>query len=118
MLTISNRIPETARKAETADQRIPTAVVDTHDLSSKAILLVVPVLNNLQHPGQAEKILMPRTEATTTMWQCGMQPWLNNNSSNRVQVSRPDRQVLDDDKRGLTCDVVTVTLVSSGAVTA
>lgn len=95
---------------------IPIVVVDTHERnSSSPILRVVLVLNSLLHPVLERKTRMPHMEATTTTWPCGTQPWLNN-SNNKAQVSKPDRQVLDDDTRALTCDALIVTMVSPGAV--
>jgi hypothetical protein len=79
--------------------------VDTHEASNSNKHLTrqaVVVTSSLPCPVQVEKILMRHTEATTIMWPCGMQPWLN--SSNKVQVSKADRQVLDDDTCALTCD--------------
>jgi hypothetical protein len=116
ILTLLFRTRETAPRAETADLTTRTVVVvDTHEPSSSLTLRVVAVLSSLLHPALEGKIPMPRTEATATTWRCGMQPWPNNNS-NKVQVSKPDRQVLDDDRRALTCDAMTVIVLSPGAV--
>lgn len=115
VLTILTRTQETAHKAEIADQTIRTAVVDIHDPSSSSpTLRVVLALNSLLHQVLVARIPTPHTEATTITSRCGMQPWLNNNSNRVVQVSKPGRQVLDDDRRALLCDVVTVTMVSLG----
>jgi hypothetical protein len=102
ILTLLFRTRETAPRAETADLMTRTVVVDTHEPSSSSSLTlrVVEVLSSLLHPALEGKIHMPHTEATATTWRCGMQPWPNNNS-NKVQVSKPDRQVLDDDRRAL-----------------
>ncbi len=79
----------------------PIVVADTRERnSSSPILRVVLVLNSLLHQVLVQKTHMLHTEATTTMWPCGMQPWLNS-SNNKAQVSKPDRQVLDDDTRAL-----------------
>jgi KH domain len=99
ILTRLTRIQETVHKAETTDLMIPMAAVDTHILSSSRTLRVVLALNNLLHPVLVEKTHMPHMEATTTTWRCGTQQWPNN--SNRVQVSKPDHQVLDDERRAL-----------------
>lgn len=114
MLTLPFRTQETAHKAEIAGLMILMAVVDTHEHSSSPTHRLALVLNSLLHQLLVGKIHMPLMEATTTMWQCGMQQWLNS-SNNRLQVSKPDHQVLDD-RRALTRDAVTVTVVSPGAV--
>ena len=104
-LTQLTRIQEIVHKAETTDLTTPIAVVDTHMVNSSLILRVVLLLlNSLLHLAAVETTLMPPMEVTTTTWQCGMQPWLNNNSNNKVQVSNPGRLVLDDDRRALTRD--------------
>ena len=99
MLTLSIRTREIAHRAETVDQTTITVVVvvDTHALSSNPFHRLVLDLNSLQLPVLVGKTPMPLTEATTITWRCGMLPWRNNNSNNKVQVSKPDRQVLDDD---------------------
>jgi hypothetical protein len=71
-------------------------VVVTHIVNSLRILRAVVLPNNLVHLLQEVKILTPLMVATTITWRCGMPPWLNN--SNKVQVSRPDRQAHDDDR--------------------
>ena len=99
ILTPLTRTQETAHRAETADRMTPMVVVDTHAPSSSPTLQVALALNNLRRPVLVVKIHMLHMEATIITWRCGMQPWLNNSSNNKVQVSKPDRLGLDDDDR-------------------
>jgi hypothetical protein len=84
---------------------IRMVAVDTHEASNSnnhPTRRAVVVTSSLPCPVQAEKIRTRHMEATTITWPCGMQPWLNSN--NKVQVSKPGHQVLDDDTCALTCD--------------